>query len=319
MTCSTDKTIEIMVYKQENRSQWDSFISNSKNGTFMFYRDYMEYHSDRFTDHSLLFFKKGKLIGLIPANLKDSVLCSHAGLTFGGIISDYSMRTELMLAVFDRLIDHCRDQNINRVMYKRIPYIYHSIPADEDLYSLFRHNAKLSGRNVTASIYAQSSPKFDESRSRAIKKAKNNNLVVKRCYDYTTYMRIVEDVLKERHGTSPVHSSQEIGLLASRFPENIKLFSSFKNDTMLAGVMVYESKNVAHAQYIANSEEGREIGALELVFDDLINNCYKNKKYFDFGISTEQSGQYLNTGLMAHKEGFGARAVMHDFYELLIE
>jgi hypothetical protein len=318
MSGAFNKVIEILPYKKENKSEWDAFISNSKNGIFLFDRDYMDYHSGRFVDHSLMFYKNGKLLGLLPANLKDNVLCSHAGLTFGGVISDFSMRLELMLAIFDSLIDHCRNENIVRIIYKSIPYIYHSFPADEDLYALFRHNSKLTGRNVTASIYMQSNVKFDESRSRAIKKAKNNKLIVKRSYDFKTYMQIVRDVLKERYGVAPVHTTQEIDLLANRFSDNIKLFSSFKDDTMLAGVLVYESKNVAHAQYIANSTEGKNIGALEIVFEELINNYYKDKTYFDFGISTEQAGQFLNAGLMAHKEGFGARAVMHDFYEISI-
>ena len=316
MTYQENKTIDVSIYKPEHKSLWDNFVSVSKNGVFLFYRDYMEYHSDRFVDHSLLFFKNGKLLALLPANLQDNVLYSHGGLTFGGIISDNSMRLELMLGIFDRLIDNCRDAKITRIIYKAIPYLYHSIPANEDLYALFRQKARLTGRNVTASIYRQSSLKFDESRERAIKKAKNNNLTVKRCYDFKTYMQIVKDVLKERHGVAPVHTPQEIELLASRFPDNIKLFSSFKNDAMMAGVLIYENKNVAHAQYIANSNEGRDICALDIIVDELINTYYKNKQYFDFGISTEQTGQFLNAGLMAHKESFGARAVMHDFYEI---
>jgi lipid II:glycine glycyltransferase (peptidoglycan interpeptide bridge formation enzyme) len=223
-----------------------------------------------------------------------------------------------MLAIFDQLVQHCKDENINKIVYKSIPYIYHSIPAEEDLYALFRHNALLIGRSVTATIFLQGNSKFDESRQRAIKKAKNNNLVIKRSYDFKKYMQIVEDVLKERHNTNPVHTADEIELLANRFPDNIKLFCSFKDETMLAGVVVYQSKNVAHAQYIANSNEGRELGSLEVVFDYLINVCYRDIRYFDFGISTEQAGRYFNGGLMAHKEGFGARAVMHDLYELIV-
>ncbi len=48
----------------------------------------MDYHSDRFNDHSLVFTRKNRLIGLLPANIKDEALYSHGGLTFGGIISD---------------------------------------------------------------------------------------------------------------------------------------------------------------------------------------------------------------------------------------
>lgn len=279
----------------------------------------MEYHSDRFQDHSLLFFKGGKLIGLLPANIKDGVLYSHAGLTFGGVISGHDMNTAVMLDIFCSLVNYCRNKEIKEIIYKTIPYIYHSVPADEDLYALFRFKAQLLGRSVTSSIYGPSKLKFDESRLRAVKRAKKNNLTVKRSYDFEKYMKIVEDVLKERHGVKPVHTVSEMEFLANRFPDNIKLFSSFKNESMLAGVITYESKNVVHAQYIANSNDGRDLGALDLIFDYLINDIFKAKKYFDFGISTEQAGQFLNVGLLEYKEDFGARAVILDSYKLTVE
>ncbi|MGA3058957.1 MAG: GNAT family N-acetyltransferase [Candidatus Bathyarchaeia archaeon] len=318
MTYDQDQALNISGYEVDNKKLWDDFLSTSKNGVFLFNRDYMEYHSDRFEDHSLLISRKGKLIGLFPANIKDGSLYSHGGLTFGGVISDINMRTQIMMDLFQKVLQLCKDENITKVIYKPVPYIYHSIPADEDLYSLFRCNAKLIARNVTTSIYLPQKTDFDESRQRSIKKAIKNNLTVKQNYDFNDFMQILKEVLAERHGVAPVHSLEEIELLAKRFPDNIRLFSSYKDNVMLAGVMVYESKNVAHAQYIANSNSGRDLGALELVFDFLINHQYSRKKYFDFGISTEQMGHFLNTGLIAHKEGFGARAVMHDIYELTV-
>jgi hypothetical protein len=81
-------------------------------------------------------------------------------------------------------------------------------------------------------------------------------------------------------------------------------------------VIIYESCQVAHAQYIGTTSEGRKVGALDLIMSYLINDYYAQKKYFDFGISTEDDGRYLNTGLIENKQGFGARAVVYDFYEI---
>ena len=85
---------------------------------------------------------------------------------------------------------------------------------------------------------------------------------------------------------------------------------------MLAGVIIYENKNVAHMQYVANSKEGWNIGAQDIIEDYLINICYREKKYFDFGISTEKQGQVLNLGLIKRKENFGASAVVYDQYQV---
>jgi hypothetical protein len=69
-------------------------------------------------------------------------------------------------------------------------------------------------------------------------------------------------------------------------------------------------------QYICASEKGKEVGALDLLFAELLDDVYRSVPCFDFGISTEDDGRYLNTGLIEQKEGFGARAIMHDFYAI---
>ncbi len=310
------EAITVSIYNHENKSLWDNFVSNSKNGTFLFYRDYMEYHSDRFIDHSLMFYNKGELIAVLPANQKDGVLYSHAGLTFGGIISDYNMTVKLMLNIFETLKEHCKDQGFSKLIYKAIPAIYHSVPADEDLFALFTLGAEIVGRNVSSSVFLQKRRKFSQKRRTIINKAKRINLTVKRSYDFMGFMDLVQTVVSERYGARPVHSGEEMIMLAERFPENIKLFASFKDEVMLAGCLMYESQNVAHGQYAANSELGRTLGAQDIIIDYLLNNYYVNKKYFDLGTSTLNQGQFLNEGLIGHKESFGASSIVYDFYEL---
>jgi len=318
MSCSEKNEVIVSQYTPEHKNLWDKFVSNSKNGVFLFYRDYMEYHSNRFKDNSLLFFKNGKVVGLLPANIDNATLHSHAGLTFGGIISSFDITATLMMEIFENLVSYCKEQGIRKILYKAIPHIYHLIPAEEDLYALFRYNAKLKYRTVSSSIYLLRKMKYDYNRKRLIEKANKNGLVVKRSFDFSCFMKIVEKVLMEYHGAKPVHTAEEIRLLAERFPDNIKLFSSFKNEVMLAGVIIYESTNVAHSQYGANSNEGRLVGAEDVIFDYLIKDYYKDKKYFDFGTSTEKFGKALNPGLIRYKEGFGSRAVVYDCYQLSI-
>jgi len=88
---------------------------------------------------------------------------------------------------------------------------------------------------------------------------------------------------------------------------------------LLAGALVYDFGHVAHTQYLASSDEGREFGALDFLLANLLDTVYANRRYFSFGISTEQEGRYLNEGLIFQKEGFGGRAVVHDFYELELQ
>ena len=308
--------MQIIKYSKENKEVWDSFIDSSKNGTFMLKRDYMDYHSDRFEDFSLLFFDDEKLLAVMPASKHDNEIRSHGGLTYGGIISSRKMTTPKMLVVFEELNKFLSSKGIKKLIYKCVPAVYHKYPSDEDLYALYRNDAKLIRRDISTAILLDDKIRFSELRRRGVKKAVKNGLVVKKSDDYEGYINLLTDVLEEHHSTKPVHSAQELRLLANKFPENIKLFASFDGDKMQAGVVIFDTDQTTHAQYIANSNEGRNFGALDQVMDYLINEYAKKMKYFDFGISTEQNGNYLNTGLISQKESFGGRATMYDFYEL---
>jgi hypothetical protein len=315
---SEGKSVQVSVYTPDDMAAWDNFVFTSKNATFLFLRNYMDYHSDRFVDHSLLFHQSDQLAALMPANINGDVLYTHGGLTYGGILSNYQMGVSLMLDIFEELTKHCKNQGVKKIVYKAIPSIYYSAPSEEDLYALFRFDAKLIGRNVSSCIYLPTKRRFDKKRRESVTKAKNHDLTVKQSTDFDGFMKMVDEVVTRRHGSKPAHTSAEMVLLASRFPDNIKLFGSFRDDEMLAGCLIYESKNVAHGQYAANLDEGRNLGAQDLIIDYLVNSYYKDFKFFDFGISTINLGQLLNEGLITHKESFGASAIVYDTYEIPI-
>jgi hypothetical protein len=309
--------ITVTRYSPAHQAEWDRFVAAAKNSVFLFARDYMDYHADRFVDHSLLFHEAGRLVALLPASLHDGdTLVSHGGLTFGGIISDAGMTATRMVALFEELGRYLGAVGIRRLLYKAVPHIYHDLPAEEDRYALFRTGARLYRRDVTFTVALPRRPAFQERRRRGAKKARASQLLVRQTTDLDAFWPILEENLRQRHGVCPVHSLAEIRLLRERFPGNIKLFAAYRGDTMLAGVLIYENRRVAHAQYISASEEGKQLGALDLVFDHLISESYRGYDYFDFGISTEDQGRILNVGLSEQKEGFGGRAVVHDFYEL---
>ncbi len=318
MALNTAEPVKIVPYTTGHQQEWDNYVDASRNGVFLFHRNYMEYHSDRFKDHSLMFYRKNQLAGLFPANIKDNALQSHGGLTFGGVIVGHSTKTLAMLKIFEALTGYCRSLGIKSIFYKAIPYIYHSVPASEDLYALFRYNAKLVARNASSCIYLPCSHAFSDGRKYNISKALKSGLVVKQTNDLGSFMQLLKETLGERHNVKPVHTTEEMKLLASRFPGNIKLFGSFNGERMLSGLLIYESKNVAHVQYAANSKEGMNLGAQDIIEAYLINTYYKDKMYYDFGISTENSGQVLNEGLIARKETFGANSVMYDQYEICL-
>lgn len=310
--------IRIEKYQESDKELWNNFVSKAKNSHFFFQRDYMDYHADRFEDFSLLFFTENdEMIAMLPANIKTNTLYSHQGLSFGALLVNQNMKAALILEIFETLISYLKKHSINKLVYKALPYIYHLEPAQEDLYALSLHKAKLVRRDLSSTIDLTKPITIQERRKRSIKKAIKAGLNVIESKDYSAYWQILAEILEVKYEKKPVHSLEEIELLVSKFPENIKLFTAVNSENkILAGIVTYENQNIVHAQYIANSSQGQESGALDLVVNFLIEKYKDSKQYFDFGISTENNGEYLNTGLVEYKEGFGARAVTFDFYEL---
>lgn len=310
--------ITIKRYSIEQKNLWDAFVDASKNGTFMLKRGYVDYHADRFTDHSLLFYRDEELVALLPASQHETELRSHGGLTYGGMIANLKMTVQLMLSLFEALRNYMSSNGISRLIYKRVPSIYYLYPSDEDLYALFRNNAALTRRDISATIYLPERIRFSERRRRGVKNALKNGIVVRESNEYEQYIQMLSEILAKYHDAKPVHTAAELRLLAERFPDNIKMYAAFHGAKMLAGVVMYLTPHVAHTQYIANSDEGRQCGALDAVMDCLVNECYTDKMYFDFGISNENEGRFLNEGLISQKQEFGGRAIACDFYELKV-
>jgi hypothetical protein len=281
-------------------------------------RDHMEYHSDRFVDHSVMFFDESRLVAVMPANADANTLHSHAGLTFGGIVSDRRMSMVTMLELFDTLLAYLRNRRIVRLIYKRVPHIYHGLPADEDLYALYRHQAKLTRRDVSSTIWMSERPRTTKGRRSSAKRASTQGLEVRESHDFEQFMSIAKDQLFRRHRLVPTHTGEEIRTLAARFPDNIKLFGVYGGADLMGGVIIYASRRVAHVQYMTASDDGRKLGVVDRVLDVLLNDTYADVPYFDFGISTEDGGRYLNAGLTAYKESYGARTIAYDAYELAV-
>lgn len=313
------ENMEIVKYTQDKKNDWDKFINESKNGLFMFKRNYMDYHSDRFNDNSLMFYEKDKLIAVLPANVKDDTLYSHQGLTFGGFITDKKMKAYKMLNIFEDLSNYMREFNLRKFIYKAIPHIYHKYPSQEDLYALFRKNANLIKRDISSTIQISNRYAFNKGKKACVSKCKREGVTIEKTEDYSDFIDMLNTVLKDKYDTEATHSVNEIELLKNIFPDNISLFGAYKGNEMIAGTILFNYEYIVHTQYIATNELGRNLGAMDYIVSYLLEEFSGKKIYFDFGISTENDGKYLNEGLVAQKELLGARAICHDVYEIILD
>jgi hypothetical protein len=308
--------ISIKRYSDDHQQAWNNFVAGAKNSTFLFNRGYMDYHSDRFTDHSLLIHVGDKLEGLFVANEDGNTIHSHAGLTYGGMVLLPEARLEEVAYMFYHVLKYYHSRSFSVVQYKCFPHYFTTYPAYEDAYILFLLNAHLVRRDASCVISRHEPMPYRDNREKSVRDSKGKP------YDITLttnplqfWAEVLEPNLLERHSAKPVHTSQEMKLLMDRFPSNIKLFE-IHDGGLLAGAVIYEMPRVAQAQYLSATPAGRKNGALDFLIDHLITIVYPDKEYFSLGTSNADEGRILNRGLMSWKEGFGARTRVHDFYRI---
>ncbi|MCQ2059208.1 MAG: GNAT family N-acetyltransferase [Bacteroidaceae bacterium] len=317
-----DSQIAVRPYDAGAKEQWNSFVKDSKNGTFLFDRDYMDYHSDRFKDCSLMFYYKDSLVAVLPANYndKENRIESHGGLTYGGLVMSRNLHATKVLDIMQTAVQYFKcNYQADRLLYKPVPYIYSSLPSQEDMYALFRLNSKPVASGLSTVIDLSNILPMQTLRKRCIAKARKNGVSIEQGNsgnDLEQYWSVLSETLKLAHGVNPVHTVDEMRMLMERFPSNIKLWVARHAGNIVAGTVLYCTGIVVHTQYLAASADGKELGALDMLLAYLIDNECGEARYFDFGISTEHSGTILNNGLVLQKEGFGGRGVVYDAYSI---
>ncbi len=310
--------IFIKQYEDAFKSDWDNFVNNSKTPLFMFNRDFMEYHSDRFEDRSILFFNEDDaLIAIMPASSHGDKIISHGGLTYGGIISNNKMKQHTMIDCFTSLKKFYYELGYKCLVYKSIPYIFFEYPAQEDLYALFRNEAKIIKTECSCTIDFSKTIPMPKGRKAQISRAKREGTVIKESTNFDLFIGLENEVLEKYHNNRAVHTGKEMAYLHSKFPNNIKLFTAYDGqDNLVAGSVIFIYKNVVHTQYLAANEWARKNGALDLVIKYMLDKYKTEKMFFDFGISNENNGLFLNEGLMSQKESFGGRTVAYTTWEI---
>ena len=308
--------LKIICYDSNQKLVWDNFVENCKNATFLFKRDFMDYHKSRFDDFSLMIYNDSNLIALVPANIDGTDVYSHQGLTYGGILIQSDSKFIDFLDIFTEVLKFLKNKSINSLFVKQIPTIYNFNFNDELDYLSFATDSLNYRKDIISVINLQSDFKIAKDRINGYKRGVKNSLEIREVNNFDEFWNeLLIPNLSKKYSVTPVHSLEEIGLLKSRFKNQIRQFNVYNENKIVAGTTIFQSKNVVHVQYTASDSTKNILGSLDFLFYKLITDVYANHKYFDFGTSNERDGKKINRGLMYWKEGFGARSQIQNFYK----
>lgn len=315
-------SFDVVCYTDAHCAEWEAWCAEAQNATFLHTRRFLSYHGPRFKDESALIFDSGKLRGVFPAAAAPSdadLVVSHLGATFGGIVHQGWLTGERMLQAIEVLREHYRRRGFTRLRYKAVPFAYSLAPSQDDLYALYRLRAERVQCDLSCTIDLRARRLPAQRRRRALRKARRFVQVLSGSEFVPALWDVVAENLARKHSAAPVHSAAELALLCDRFSDRIQVHCAAIDGAVHAGVILFNSANVWHAQYIASSEEGYAVSALDAVFDDVIRKAEAaGVRYFDFGTSNEQQGWVLNDGLYRFKAEFGGSGMVHEQYELVL-
>jgi hypothetical protein len=307
---------EVRIYSPNLKGDWDEFVGFAKNSNFLFFRDYMDYHSGRFVDHSLMFYLDGRLVSCLPATRIGQRLYSHQGLTYGGLVMHPDVRLNAVCSIMARLVAHIGERGFDGLVYNPMPYIYHHLPADEDIVALNGLGGKVIASKATCAARSGDHLKsFSENRRSDVRRFRQSAMEVARSYDFQGFMTTCASLLSRRFSAKPVHTISEIQTLANSFPNHIKLYAVHSQSQINAGVIIYCNACCSKVQYVGYDDLGKEAGAVAAIFANLMDEVLSPNSWLEFGHSEDSDGRF-NEGVHLYKESLGARVIQLRSYFL---
>jgi len=308
-------------------SEWDEFISHSKNGTLFHSRAFLSYHpAERFQDYSYMAYDGDRLVAVYPAAIQMRGAarwwCSHPGSTYGGPAFAPEAGIEEVASVLEGLTQLSKEAGFDGMEMRLSEQAFRAQPSDELEFALWRAGFQLKAVELSTTIplmegYEASVARFRDDTARNVRKAVRSGVEVSWSDDFQTYWGVLQQNLA-RHGANPTHSLPEILRLRDLCPGKIRLALAQVQGVLAAGVVVFVANPVCfHSFYIAQDYAQQQTRALSAVLDFLVRwGCEERFRYFNLGISTEQAGTVVNWGLFTFKQGFGGSGYLRTAYSL---
>ena len=318
--------MEVKQFKNSDTDNWETFAKQDNRGTLFHTRRFLNYHPpERFKDHSLMFFKKEKIVALFPAaeitTHNRKMLVSHPGASFGSFVASENMSFRNTMELVNTLKSYAFEHKFNEIRTTLPPIIYRHQPSNYMDFALLKNGFSYQHREISSVLQLENSiekslARFRPSHRQAVRKAQRKGIQIRESTDFPAFYKILKKNLKIRHGVKPTHSLKELLLLKKLFPDKIFLHGAFLKEKMVSGIVSFiANPKVILAFYISHDEHFQESRPLNLLFSFIFEwAIQKGVHAFDFGIFTVN--EEPNFGLARFKENFGASGIFRDTLEL---
>ena len=307
--------IKCEIFNKSNYNDWEKFIDHSTNGTIFHYRRFIDYHEKpKFQDCSLLFYKKNKIIAVLPAAIIDNKFISHPGLSFGSFIHNKQLAYSDAFNIIKSFESFINQKNYKKIIITFPPDCYSQSISNYIEFCLYQLSFKYLRLELSNVINLNKSiddiiSNFKAENRTAIRKAEKENIIIQQSEKYDEFYKILKNNLKLRHGVNPTHTLHQIKIIKELFPNKISLFTAEYNQQVIAGVINFIcNKQTVLAFYISHDMKFQNFRPLNLlflkIFEWSINNNYQ---YYDFGLFTDN--QKPNISLARFKESFGSEGI----------
>jgi hypothetical protein len=314
--------LRVVPFDPNGAEQWDEFVWQSNNGTLFHTRAFLAYHPPaRFHDGSLLFFKDGKLLAVLPAATRpgenDPILRSHPGASFGGFVTGSSLAlhdAERLVAYF---LACCRESGYAGVELSLPPQIYPARPGNYLEFLLYRHGFRYRKRELSGFVPLDFPAErvldfFSPESRRKVQRAQKLGVQVRENDDWPAFYEILQESRKRRYNIQPTHTLDELIELHKMFPERIRLFTAHVENEMIAGIVIFVcNQRVALSFYVSHRQAFQQYRSVNLLFYEVMRWCIEQGlRFLDFGTFT--INMQPNWGLARFEEGLGAQGIFRD-------
>ena len=323
--------ITVRKFTAKDTTAWDEFVERSNNGTIFHLRTFLSYHIDRkFKDHSLIFEKKGKMIGLFPAAIieekRENILHSHPGASFGGFIF-IKLSFEDADSIVKALENYCSQNKFHKIFFVHSPTIYHNKTNDTMEYLLHWYKYEVKEYYISSMIDIRNnkiSLEYLHSRKRRyIKNYLNNKEFAIKWENNFQHFYPILIKNKKRHNIKPTHSLNELIKLNKILPNKLHLLLLYYKNELIGGTLnMIANKRCGIVFYNMINFEYNHLQPATIQIFESINWAKKyNLDYLDLGVSQQpqiENPLTPHASLIYFKEQLGASAIIRNVFKKTI-